>query len=63
MKKNIGELDWGIRFLVLLFLLWLAYKFSPWWYLLVAWEIFVLLTRWCPVYHWLKIDTLGKKRK
>jgi hypothetical protein len=61
--KNIGSFDFVIRTVLLLAFFYLAYFVSPWFYLLVAFEIFVLWNRWCFAYDLLEIDTLGRKRK
>ena len=59
--KNIGYVDWFLRFILMLVFIWLAVYISKWFYLLVLWEIFVLTTRWCFVYDLLKVNTLKNK--
>jgi hypothetical protein len=61
--KNIGDTDFLIRIVLLALFIYLSYAVSRWFYLLVAFEIFVLWTRWCFAYDFLGIDTLGRKRK
>ena len=56
--KNIGKIDFIIRLAVLLVFIILAIKISSWFYLLVLWEIFVLITRWCFVYDLLRMNTI-----
>ena len=60
--KNIGNIDFMIRIVVLLFFVYLSHKVSPWFYLLVAFEFFIVVTRWCFAYDLFKINTLGGKK-
>lgn len=57
MKPNIGTLDWLFRFWLFIVFVSLGIKFSPWWYLLAVWEVFVLSTRWCFVYDFFNFST------
>ena len=60
--KNIGNVDRIIRTIVFLVTIYLGYMFSPWWYLLAAWELFTIISGWCFVYDLLKIKKQKKKK-
>jgi len=56
--KNIGDIDLMIRVIVLAVVVCLGYVVSAWFYLFAIWELFIVMTRWCPVYDLFKVDTL-----
>jgi len=58
--KNIGNIDFIIRTIILIVFIFLALKISQWFYILVIWEIFVLINRWCVVYDLFGINTSSK---
>ena len=61
--KNIGKIDWLVRFILLLVFIYLSIEVSYWFLILVLGEIFMLITRWCLVYDLLGIDTLNENSR
>ena len=42
--KNIGKIDWIVRFILLLVFVYLTLEVSIWFLILVIWEVFILIT-------------------
>lgn len=61
--RNIGNIDLVIRIVLLGIAIWLGHVVSAWFFLFALFEFFLIVTRWCPVYDLLKINTLGGKNE
>jgi hypothetical protein len=71
MKKNVGTVDATLRFFLGIFLLWLGLfdmnglEGEPWGIIVAFMSLAPFtfsLTRKCPVFYWLKISSISKKK-
>jgi len=63
MKKNVGNTDKIIRYVLGIIILILGLIFHTWWGLIGLIPIFTAAIGWCPVYAPLKISTTKEEKK